>query len=79
MMASAIVLIAAKNGRAKEVESKLMKMQNVRRIENVRGEYDLIAEIDAKNEIKLENIMHENIMKLKNVDFVSPLIKKYHE
>ncbi len=78
-MASAIVLIAAKSGMAREVENKLMKMQNISKIEEVKGEYDLIAEVDAKNEIKLDNIMRENIMKLKNVAFVSPLIKKYHD
>lgn len=78
-MASAFVLIAARNGMTKEVENKLMRMQSVRNIETVQGEYDLIAEVEAKNELKLDNIMHENIMKLKNVAFVSPLIKKYHE
>lgn len=75
-MASAFVLITTKQGTTEEVASKLMKMQNVKAIEEVQGEYDIVAEIDAKNEIKLENIMHENIKRLKNVELVSPLIIK---
>ena len=61
---------------AEEVASKLMKMQNIKKIDTVEGEYDIIAEVDAKNEIKLENIMHENIKRLKNVEIVSPLMLK---
>ncbi|MEK6932398.1 MAG: Lrp/AsnC ligand binding domain-containing protein [Nanoarchaeota archaeon] len=75
-MASAFVLIATKYGKAEEVAYKLNRMQNIKNIEAVEGEYDLIAEIDAKNEIKLTNIMHENIRKLKNVALVSPLMVK---
>ena len=61
---------------AEEVASKLMKMQNIKKIDTVEGEYDIIAEVDAKKEIKLENIMHENIKRLKNVEIVSPLMLK---
>ncbi len=75
-MASAFVLITTKQGTTVEVANKLMKMQNVKTIEEVQGEYDIVAEINAKNEIKLENIMHENIRRLKNVELVSPLIIK---
>jgi len=75
-MVSAFVLITTKQGTTVEVASKLMKMQNVKTIEEVQGEYDIVAEINAKNEIKLENIMHENIRRLKNVELVSPLIIK---
>ena len=75
-MASAFVLITTKFGMAEEVASKLMKMQNIKKIDTVEGEYDIIAEVDAKNEIKLENIMHENIKRLKNVEIVSPLMLK---
>ena len=75
-MASAFVLITTKFGMAEEVASKLMKMQNIKRIDTVQGEYDIIAEVDAKNEIKLDNIMHENIKRLKNVEIVSPLMLK---
>ena len=66
-MVSAFVLITTKQGTTVEVASKLMKMQNVKTIEEVQGEYDIVAEINAKNEIKLENIMHENIKKFKNI------------
>ena len=75
-MASAFVLITTKFGMAEEVASKLMKMQNIKKIDTVQGEYDIIAEVDAKNEIKLDNIMHENIKRLKNVELVSPLMLK---
>jgi len=75
-MVSAFVLISTKYGKAEEVACKLMRMQNVKKIETVEGEYDIIVEVDAKNEIKLENIMHENIRRLKNVDLVSPLMIK---
>ena len=75
-MASAFLLITTKQGTTVEVANKLMKMQNVKTIEEVQGEYDIVAEINAKNEIKLENIMHENIRRLKNVDLVSPLMIK---
>ncbi len=73
-MVSAFVLITTKFGRAEEVAYKLMRMQNIKHIETVQGEYDIIVEIDAKNELKLDNIMRENIKKLKNVELVSPLI-----
>ena len=78
-MTSAFVLITTKYGRAEEVASKLMKMQNIKNIETVQGEYDIIAEVSAKNEYKLENIMHENIRRLKNVELVSPLLLKHNE
>jgi len=73
-MVSAFVLITTKFGRSEEVAQKLMRMQNIKHIETVQGEYDIIAEVDAKNELKLENIMHENIKRLKNVELISPLI-----
>ena len=73
-MASAFVLIATKYGKAEEVARKLNKMQNITTIETVQGEYDIVAEINARNESKLENIMHENIKKLKNVALISPLL-----
>ena len=76
-MVSAYVLITTKYGRAEEVANKLMKMQNIKNIETVQGEYDIIAQIDAKNEYKLENIMHENIRKLKNIELISPLLVKH--
>ncbi len=75
-MESAFVLITTKYGRAQEVANKLMKMHSVKNIETVQGEYDIVAEINAKNHGKLENIMHENIRKLKNVELISPLIVK---
>ena len=78
-MASAFVLIATKYGMAEDVANKLMKMQNVRNIETVQGEYDIVAEINAKNESKLENVMHENIRRLKNVQLISPLLVKHQD
>ena len=76
-MASAFVLITTKYGMAEDVANKLMKMQNVKNIETVQGEYDIVAEINAKNESKLENVMHENIRRLKNVQLISPLLVKH--
>jgi len=78
-MASAFVLILTKYGMAEDVANKLMKMQNVRNIETVQGEYDIVAEINAKNESKLENVMHENIRRLKNVQLISPLLVKHQD
>ena len=76
-MASAFVLIMTKYGMAEDVANKLMKMQNVKNIETVQGEYDIVVEINAKNESKLENVMHENIKRLKNVQLISPLLVKH--
>ena len=76
-MASAFVLIMTKYGMAEDVANKLMKMQNVKNIETVQGEYDIVVEINAKNESKLENVMHENIRRLKNVQLISPLLVKH--
>jgi len=73
-MASAFVLITTKYGKSGEVANKLMKMQNIKNIETVQGEYDIIAEVHAKNESKLENVMHENIRRLKNIELVSSLL-----
>ena len=78
-MASAFVLILTKYGMAEDVANKLMKMQNVKNIETVQGEYDIVAEINAKNESKLENVMHENIRRLKNVQLISPLLVKHQD
>ena len=73
-MASAFVLITTKYGKAEEVANKLMRMQNISNIETVQGEYDIIAEVHAKDESKLENVMQENIRRLKNIELISPLL-----
>ena len=56
------------------IANKLMKMHFIKRIDITQGEYDVIAEVNAKNEGKLDNIVHENIRKLRDVKLVSPLI-----
>ena len=53
-----------------------MKMHWVKRLDLIQGEYDIIAEVTAKNEDKLDNIVHENIEKLGDVKLISPLIVK---
>ena len=76
-MLEAYLLIVARRGRSKELVNKLMKMHCVKKIDLTQGEYDIIAEIEAKNEGKLNNIMHENIRKLGDVQLISPLIVKH--
>lgn len=73
-MLEAYLLIVARKGRNIELANKLMKMHFIKRIDITQGEYDVIAEVNAKNEGKLDNIVHENIRKLRDVKLVSPLI-----
>ncbi|MEK6835992.1 MAG: Lrp/AsnC ligand binding domain-containing protein [Nanoarchaeota archaeon] len=73
-MLEAYLLIVARKGRSMELANKLMKMHFIKRIDITQGEYDVIAEVNAKNEGKLDNIVHENIRKLRDVKLVSPLI-----
>lgn len=75
-MAEAYLLILARQGRKLNLASKLMKMHCVKKVDITQGEYDMIAEINAKNEFKLNNIVHENIGKLGDVQLISPLIVK---
>lgn len=73
-MKEAYLLITAREGRIKELANKLVKMHYVKKIDMTQGEYDIIAEINAKNEFKLDNIVHENLMKLRDVELISPLL-----
>lgn len=75
-MVEAYLLILARKGRSIYLANKLMRMHWVKRLDITEGEYDIIAEISAKNEGKLDNIMHENIEKLGDVKLISPLIVK---
>ena len=75
-MTEAYLLILARDGRKFNLASKLMKMHQVKRVDITQGEYDIIAEIKAKNELKLNNIVRENIAKLGDVQLISPLIVK---
>ncbi len=76
-MAEAYLLIMAREGRSIDLANKLMKMHQVKKIEMTQGEYDIVAEISAKNEGKLVNIVHENIGKLGDVQLISPLIVRH--
>ncbi len=76
-MIEAYLLILAGKGKSKRLADKLMKMHYVKKIDMTQGEYDLVAEIKAKNEFKLDNLVHENIGKLGGVQLVSPLIVRH--
>ncbi len=76
-MIEAYLLILARNGKSMNLANKLMKMHYVKKIDMTQGEYDLIAEIEAKNELKLDNIVHKNIEKLGDVQLISPLIVRH--
>ncbi len=75
-MEQAYILVAAKSGKIEEVIYKLSKIKNIRNIERVQGEYDLVAEIVSKDNNSLENIMQKNIKRLKEVGITSTLILK---
>lgn len=75
-MIEAYLLILAREGRKINLANKLMKMHWVKKLDITQGEYDIIAEVNAKNEFKLHNIVHENIAKLGDVQLISPLIVK---
>jgi DNA-binding Lrp family transcriptional regulator len=66
----------ARKGRSLELANKLIKMHYVKNVNITHGEYDMIAEVNAKDEDKLKNIVHKNIEKLKDVKLISPLIIK---
>ena len=76
-MIEAYLLIMARKGKTTELANKLMKMHFIKKIDLTQGEYDVIAEVNAKNEGKLDNIVHENIRKLRDVEFISPLIVRH--
>ena len=76
-MIEAYLLILARKGRSIDLANKLMRMHWIKKLDLTQGEYDLIAEITAKNENKLVNIVHENIEKLGDVELISPLIVRY--
>ena len=76
-MIEAYLLIMARKGRSVELANKLMRMHQVKKIDITEGEYDIVAEINARNESKLTNIVHENIGKLVDVQLISPLLVKH--
>ena len=76
-MIEAYLLILAGKGKRRKLADKLMRMHYVKNIDMTQGEYDLVAEIKAKNESKLDNIVHENISKLSGVQLISPLIVRH--
>ena len=75
-MVEAYLLIMAREGRSLALANKLMRMHWIRKIDVTQGQYDIVAEIKANSEGKLDNIVHQNIEKLGDVELVSSLIVK---
>ncbi len=56
---AAYVLVVTSVGKEQEVAEQLRQMNNVKRVENVYGEYDLVIEVDAPNSGELKNVLEQ--------------------
>ena len=66
-MAKSHVLINCEKGTEEILTSEIMKIEDVKSIDKTMGYYDLVVELESKNEEYLKKIMGNKIKNLKLV------------
>ena len=72
----AYVLIKSDLGAEKSVIEELQKLEQVVRVEETFGDYDMIVKLEAEHTIKIREIISWDIQKVKGVRATKTLIRK---
>ena len=78
-MTSAYVLIKSDLGAESNIIEELQKLEQVVRVEEIYGDYDLIVKLDAEHSIKIREVISWDIKKIKGVRATKTLMKKEQE
>ncbi len=73
-MVIAYVLLVAKPGEESTVAEKLNKMDEVKDLSLVYGEYDIVAKIEEKSMEALQNFLIKNVRAIDEVERTSTMI-----
>lgn len=73
-MVVAYVLLVAKPGEESVVAEKLEKMDEVKDLSMVYGEYDIVAKVEEKSMEDLQNFLIKNIRAIDEVERTSTMI-----
>ena len=78
-MTSAYVLIKSDLGAESNIIEELQKLEQVVKVEEIYGDYDLFVRLDAEHSIKIREIISWDIKKIKGVRATKTLMKKEQE
>ncbi|NIM25353.1 MAG: Lrp/AsnC family transcriptional regulator [Nitrosopumilaceae archaeon] len=78
-MTSAYVLIKSDLGAEESIIEELQKLEQVVKVEEIYGDYDLIVKLDAEHSIKIREVISWDIKKIKGVRATKTLMKKEQE
>ncbi len=73
-MITAFILITTKAGKEREVKDTLDEFSQVKEVEVVYGDFDLIAKIEAKNMDELNSLIFNKIRTISNISITSTLV-----
>ena len=73
-MVTAYVLVTAKSGMEREIFAQLEDIKQVKKVYEIFGEWDLIAEVTVKELPELDVIISEKIRVIPEVEMTSTLI-----
>ncbi|HIH38014.1 Lrp/AsnC ligand binding domain-containing protein [Candidatus Woesearchaeota archaeon] len=73
-MVTAYVLVTAKSGMEREIFAQLEDIKQVKKVYEIFGEWDLIAEVVVKELPELDVIISEKIRVIPEVEMTSTLI-----
>ncbi len=73
-MVTAYILINIQSGTEKEVSEQLLKLKEVKDLNVVYGEYDIITKVDIKNMEGLQEFIINKIRSIKSIKRTSTMI-----
>jgi DNA-binding Lrp family transcriptional regulator len=68
------VLITVKHGKIETVATKLMKLNEVKEIHRLFGQYDIIIKLSAPSMNKVEYFVEKNLRKNKDIERTETLV-----
>ena len=73
-MVTAFVLIMSKTGKEKDVVKELSRLENVKEVSVVYGDYDIVAKVEVPSMENLNSLIISQIRKIPNVSMTSTLV-----
>ena len=73
-MITAFVLITTKAGKEKEVKELLEKYEQVKEVQIVYGDFDMVAKIEAKTMDELNNVILDKVRNIPEISITSTLV-----
>ncbi len=70
----AYILFTVKYGKTREVSEKLAKRDEVERVHELYGQFDIIAKVKTKTNRELEDFLQKNIRQIEDVEGTETLV-----